>query len=114
MNAERNALVAKVEELALGIRHTAERYYATQRAVATPELSLRAVAAEMARVLVDMAKSIGVDESEAARALALAMATAMRGQDRQTMVVWLRLTADWIEGQPSSEKAPASGARKVA
>lgn len=112
-----NPLRARMVEMTAGLGYSARRYYDTQRvAVGSPNramesvLALRATAAEMARVLVEMAKEDEVSPDEAARALALALVTAMRGTSARVVVERLRATADWIE----RETAPASGARKVA
>ena len=110
MSAASLPLRARMTEMAAGLLYSAQRHYDTQRVVAQPDLALRATAAEMARVLGELAKADGLPADEAARALALALVTAMRGTSARVVVERLRATADWIE----RETAPASGARKVA
>ena len=100
----------RMAEMAAGLGYSSRRYRDAQQVSASPVLALRATAAEMARVLVEMAKEDEVSPDEAARALALALVTAMRGTSARVVVERLRATADWIE----RETAPASGARRVA
>lgn len=98
----------KTADLAATLGYAAERYLDHQRTLTSPGVALRATAAELARVLVGLAESEGLGADEAARSLALALATAMRGQSTAGVVARLRATADWLEQRdPVRVQTPA-------
>lgn len=98
----------RTADLAATLAYAADLYLSHQRTLTPAGVALRATAAELARVLVGLAESEGLGADEAARSLALALATAMRGQSTAGVVARLRATADWLEQRdPVRVQTPA-------
>ena len=101
-HAAREAAARAADALA----KAAERYHSALR-VLSPDLALRATAAEMVRLLVGLAAADSTHPDEVARALVVALAGACRGLPTETIVSRLRATADWLEGATVRRKEAA-------